>query len=83
MTVTLTERGRMAASVVRAAVDQVDSALTSRVGIDHVAHTRATLGALIGAQHSHDTAQHSHDTAQHSHDTAQHSHDTKADHDGP
>jgi DNA-binding MarR family transcriptional regulator len=82
MTVTLTERGRMAASVVRAAVDQVDSALTSRVGIDHVAHTRATLGALIGAQHSHDTAQHSHDTAQHSHDTAQHSHDTKADHDG-
>jgi DNA-binding MarR family transcriptional regulator len=53
MTVTLTERGRMAASVVRAAVDEVDSEVTSRVGVEYVTHARATLAALIGAGHVH------------------------------
>jgi DNA-binding MarR family transcriptional regulator len=54
MTVTLTERGSLAASAVRAAVDRVDAELTARVGIEHVAHTRATLGALIVANHAHE-----------------------------
>jgi DNA-binding MarR family transcriptional regulator len=47
LTVTLTDRGVAAADMVRAAVEQVDSELEARVGSDHVAHTRATLAALI------------------------------------
>ena len=45
--VSLTERGEAAAAVVRAAVKRMDAALLARVGPEHVAHTRATLAALI------------------------------------
>ena len=47
MTVALTDRGRLAAEAVRRAVEGVDAELTARVGIEAVARTRATLGALI------------------------------------
>lgn len=47
MTLGLTERGRIAATATRGAVDRVDAALAARVGTEHVEHTRATLGALI------------------------------------
>ena len=55
LTITLTERGHAAAATVRAAVEQVDAALTDAVGAEYVAHTRATLGALTqaGAHHAH------------------------------
>jgi DNA-binding MarR family transcriptional regulator len=45
--VSLTERGEAAAAVVRAAVERMDAALLARVGPEYVAHTRATLAALI------------------------------------
>jgi DNA-binding MarR family transcriptional regulator len=51
LTVTLTERGLAAAGIVRAAVEEVDSELEARVGSEHVAHTRATLAALIEVGH--------------------------------
>ena len=47
LTITLTERGRAAAAVIRSAVDRVDAELLARVGADHVARTRATLAALV------------------------------------
>jgi DNA-binding MarR family transcriptional regulator len=47
LTVRLTGRGETAAAAGRAAVERVDAALAARVGADHVAHTRATLAALI------------------------------------
>ena len=47
LTVRLTERGELAAAASRAAVERVDAALVARVGADQVAHTRATLAALI------------------------------------
>jgi DNA-binding MarR family transcriptional regulator len=45
--VELTPRGEAAADVVRQAVEGVDNALGERIGAEHVAHTRATLLALI------------------------------------
>jgi DNA-binding MarR family transcriptional regulator len=59
LTVTLTERGLFAATVIRSAADRVDTDLVGRVGAEHVAHTRATLAALIDANrgaggHPHD-----------------------------
>jgi DNA-binding MarR family transcriptional regulator len=45
--VSLSERGEAAAAVVRAAVERTDAALLARVGPEYVAHTRATLAALI------------------------------------
>src|SRR6185437_2505309 len=47
LTLTLTERGKAAAAAQRSAVDRVDAELRKRVGPDYIAHTRATLGALI------------------------------------
>jgi len=47
LTVTLTARGREAAAISRAAVERVDAALLKKVGREHIAHTRATLHALI------------------------------------
>jgi DNA-binding MarR family transcriptional regulator len=47
LTVRLTARGEVAAAASRAAVERVDAALVDRVGADRVAHTRATLAALI------------------------------------
>jgi DNA-binding MarR family transcriptional regulator len=47
LTITLTERGRAAAGVIRSAVERVDADLVGRVGPEFVAHTRATLAALI------------------------------------
>jgi len=44
--VSLSERGRAAAGVVRAAVERVDERLVREVGAECVAHTRATLLAL-------------------------------------
>jgi DNA-binding MarR family transcriptional regulator len=49
MTVSLTERGSLAASAGRAAVERVDADLTARVGAAAVSETRRTLGALIAA----------------------------------
>jgi DNA-binding MarR family transcriptional regulator len=48
MTVSLTERGQTAAAAGRAAIGQIDGRLAERVGAEHLAHTRATLAALIG-----------------------------------
>jgi DNA-binding MarR family transcriptional regulator len=45
--VELTARGERAATVIREAVEDVDAALVARVGPEYVAHTRATLLALI------------------------------------
>jgi DNA-binding MarR family transcriptional regulator len=50
LTVSLTERGRAAALVIRSAADQVDADLVGRVGPEFVAHARAALAALIEAQ---------------------------------
>jgi DNA-binding MarR family transcriptional regulator len=47
LTVTLTERGHAAATVIRSVIERVDADLAGRVGAEHVAHTRATLAALI------------------------------------
>ncbi len=52
LTVTLTERGRAAAAVSRSAVELLDAELAKRVGLEYVAHTRATLAALIESQDS-------------------------------
>ena len=51
LVVTLTERGHAAATTVRAAVDQVDAQLDAIVGAEYVAHTRATLAALVVTEH--------------------------------
>jgi len=47
LTVTLTARGREAAAITRATVERIDAALLKKVGREHIAHTRATLHALI------------------------------------
>jgi DNA-binding MarR family transcriptional regulator len=47
MTVSLTDRGRLAAAASRAAVEEVDAALLERVGAETLASARAALGALI------------------------------------
>ena len=47
MTVTLTDRGQLAADAGKAAVEGVDAELTQMVGEEYVAHCRATLAALI------------------------------------
>jgi DNA-binding MarR family transcriptional regulator len=49
LTLTLTDRGQLAANVGRKAVERVDAALVARVGAQTVAHARAVLGALIEA----------------------------------
>jgi DNA-binding MarR family transcriptional regulator len=47
MTVFLTERGQLAAAAGRSAVERIDAELVERVGEEYLAHTRATLAALI------------------------------------
>jgi DNA-binding MarR family transcriptional regulator len=47
MTVSLTERGHGAAQAARSAARAVDEELVARLDAEHVAHTRATLEALI------------------------------------
>jgi DNA-binding MarR family transcriptional regulator len=47
LTITLTDRGRAAADVIRSAVERLDADLVARVGPEYVAHTRATLASLI------------------------------------
>ena len=47
LTIALTERGRAAAAASRSAIERLDGELAARVEPDYVAHTRATLGALI------------------------------------
>ncbi len=56
LTVTLTERGRAAADIVRAAVERVDSELETRVGPEQVSQTRATLASLIEIGYDRDEA---------------------------
>ena len=51
LTISLTGRGLAAAEVIRDAVERVDAAVLRRVGPEYVAHTRATLAALIEARH--------------------------------
>jgi DNA-binding MarR family transcriptional regulator len=46
LTVALTDRGQVVASIARAAVERVEERLHEAVGSRHVAHTRATLLAL-------------------------------------
>jgi DNA-binding MarR family transcriptional regulator len=48
MTVSLTDRGRLAAQASRLAIEDVDAEVTERVGADTIAATRAGLGAMIG-----------------------------------
>jgi len=50
LTLALTERGTAAAAVIRSAVEDVDAVLAARVGPEYVAHTRATLAALIAGE---------------------------------
>ncbi len=59
LTITLTGRGLAAAEVIRNAVERVDASVLRLVGPEYVAHTRATLAALIEA--GHDTEGHGHD----------------------
>ncbi len=47
LTITLTERGRAVAGVVRDAVDRVDAELAARIGPAAVAQARVALAALI------------------------------------
>ncbi|HTZ72210.1 MAG TPA: MarR family transcriptional regulator [Acetobacteraceae bacterium] len=47
LTITLSERGRAAAAASRDVVDGIEADLAQRVGAQAVAHTRATLLALI------------------------------------
>jgi DNA-binding MarR family transcriptional regulator len=47
MTISLTDRGRVAAAASKSAVERIDTELVEAVGAGHLAHTRATLGALI------------------------------------
>jgi DNA-binding MarR family transcriptional regulator len=51
LTVKLSERGRAAAQIARAAVERVDTQLARRVDRQWITHTRATLQALIEGQH--------------------------------
>ncbi len=57
--ITLTARGQHAAAVVRSAVDHVDAQLVRRVGAEHVAHTLATLAALVEGEFDNDGHDHS------------------------
>lgn len=54
LTVTLTERGRFAASTLKGAIEDVESHLAEHVNADHVMHARETLAALIHLGHDHD-----------------------------
>src|SRR5450755_894793 len=51
LTISLTDRGHAAATVVRSAVERVDAGLIDRVGPEYVVHARVTLAALIEANH--------------------------------
>jgi DNA-binding MarR family transcriptional regulator len=55
MTVSLTERGQLAASASRSAIEQVDARAEARVGSERMAEARAVLGALVelGSAHGH------------------------------
>jgi DNA-binding MarR family transcriptional regulator len=53
ITVTLTDRGRLAAHAGRRAIERVDTALGERLGARDVSRTRAALGALIELSGSH------------------------------
>jgi DNA-binding MarR family transcriptional regulator len=64
MTVTLTERGQVAAEAAHGAVEEVDRAVVEQVGPRAMAATRATLAALCSEAHRHDP-DHPHD---HPHD---------------
>jgi DNA-binding MarR family transcriptional regulator len=56
LTVRLTERGRAAANIARAAGDRVEAALIKRVGREHLTQTRATLMALAALAKKDDDA---------------------------
>jgi DNA-binding MarR family transcriptional regulator len=47
LNISLTERGRAAAVVVRSAIEDVDTVLERRVGREYIAHARVALGVLI------------------------------------
>jgi DNA-binding MarR family transcriptional regulator len=52
LTVSLTERGRFAASTAKGAIDDVDAHLAEHVGAAQVLKTRETLAALVGIGHT-------------------------------
>jgi DNA-binding MarR family transcriptional regulator len=58
LTISLTDRGHAAATVVRSAVERVDAGLIDRVGPEYVVHARVTLAALIEANHSAEESDH-------------------------
>jgi DNA-binding MarR family transcriptional regulator len=45
--VSLTERGRAVAAITRSAVEEIEERLLQKVGKERLAHTRATLMALV------------------------------------
>jgi hypothetical protein len=47
VTIALTERGRDASGVVAATVTHLDQELQARVGLERLAVTRLTLGAIL------------------------------------
>lgn len=51
LTISLSERGRDAARIVRAVVERIEADLIGRVGLESVATTRKTLLALIVGRH--------------------------------
>jgi DNA-binding MarR family transcriptional regulator len=58
LTVTLTRRGRLAASVQAKAREQIDAELLGRVGAGAVAQTRKTLAALIDMRNAETAGDH-------------------------
>ena len=58
LSVTLTERGRLAASVQSAARARIDAELLERVGAGPIAQTRRTLAALIEMRRTTETDEH-------------------------
>lgn len=51
VTITLTERGRLAAETITAAVSSVDARLEERAGAERIGHARAVLAELIALDH--------------------------------
>jgi DNA-binding MarR family transcriptional regulator len=58
LSVTLTERGRLAASVQGTARARIDAELLEKVGAGAIAQTRKTLAALIAMRRATETDEH-------------------------
>jgi len=60
LTVALTERGRTAADIQKAAREKIDAELSARVGSEEILSARRVLAALIGIGHREKEEQHEH-----------------------